>query len=119
VTKRLEKAELWAARVDSVPRHYESTVGEVRGSGPQALNLKLAAAGAAPQAIAVPDGDLDLIGVYVVRPIPDDALVLIAGELPTDYWYVTPITLALVAIGLLFAWALVRAVRRDLLPARA
>ncbi|MCW5803661.1 MAG: hypothetical protein KIT31_14860 [Deltaproteobacteria bacterium] len=116
VTRRLEKAELWAARVDSVPHHFEATIADLRGSGPQALNLKLSAPGAAPQVVAVPDTDLDLVGVYVMRPIPDDALVLIAGEAPGDYWYVMPITLALLAIGLVFAWALVRAVRRDLIP---
>ena len=54
-----------------------------------------------------------------MRGIPSDAYALITGEHPEDYWYVLPVTILLAAIGLLFAWALVRAVKRDLLPARA
>jgi hypothetical protein len=41
--------------------------------------------------------------------------VLLTEERPAEYWYVLPITLALAAIGLVFAWALVRAVKRDIL----
>ena len=66
-----------------------------------------------------PTPQLDLVGLYVERSIPSDAYALITGERPEDYWYVLPITIALGVIGLVFAWALVRAVKRDLLPARA
>jgi hypothetical protein len=58
------------------------------------------------------------VGVYTARAIPEDAYALLVGELPDDYWYVMPITVTLAIIGLLFLWALVRAVRRDLLPTR-
>ena len=63
----------------------------------------------------VPDAEIDLVGAYVARGIPSGALVLLAEERPGDYWYVMPVTIALAAIGLIFGWALVRAVKRDLL----
>ncbi len=108
-TRRLELAQLWAVRVESVTRHLTTTWGELARS---------AAAGFVAEGTTVPDAQIDLLGVYIVRPIPDDAYALLTTELPQDYWYVTPITIALGFIGLLFAWALVRAVRRDLLPTR-
>lgn len=109
-TKKLEAGELWAARVDPVTRHRAGAWSELK---------KSAADGLALGGTSTPDAQIDLIGIYVTRPIPDDAYALVTGETPQDYWYVLPITIALAVIGLLFAWALVRAVRRDLLPARA
>jgi hypothetical protein len=67
----------------------------------------------------VPDAQIELVGLYVAHRIPADAYVLVTGEQPDDYWYVMPITIALAAILLVFGWALVRAIRRDLMPARA
>jgi hypothetical protein len=63
-----------------------------------------------------PDAELDLVGLYVPRGIPDGAYALITGETPADYWYVLPVTIVVGLIALLFAWALVRAIKRDLLP---
>jgi hypothetical protein len=97
VTEKLEGAKLWSARVEPVVRHVETTWGA----------LKTASA------------RTDLVGIYVSRGVPSDAYVLITGEVPQDYWYVLPITIVVGIIGLLFLWALVRSVRRDLLPARA
>jgi hypothetical protein len=99
-----------AARVEPITHHYETTWGALRGSSP---------AGFVVNGVTVPDAQLDLVGFYVERSIPNDAYVLITGERPDDYWYVLPITIALGVIGLVFAWALVRAVKRDLLPTRA
>ena len=76
-------------------------------------------AGFVVSAATVPDAQVDLVGLYVERAIPSGAYALITGEKPEDYWYVMPVVLAVAAIALLFAWALVRAIRRDLLPARA
>lgn len=98
---KLEAAQLWAARVDPATRHEETTWGALRAAPPPAL------------------AQADLVGLYVARAIPDDAYALITGEQPAEYWYVMPVTIALAAMGLLFAWALVRAIRRDLWPARA
>lgn len=108
VTARLEGAKLWAARVERVTSHHETTWGALRASP---------AAGFAVDGRTIPDAHLDLVGLFVVRGVPDDAYALLIGERPADYWHVLPLTVLLGVIGLLFAWALVRAVR-DLLPAR-
>ena len=109
-TTKLEHASLWATRVEPVTRHYKSTWGALRTSPPAGLDVG---------GSVLPDAQLELIGLYVARGIPGDAYVLVTGEIPDDYWYVMPITIALAAILLVFAWALVRAIRRDFLPARA
>jgi len=100
VRAKLDKAKVFA-RVDLVAHHQETTWGALKTSPPPGFE------------------HADLVGLYVVRTIPDDAYALITNEKPADYWYVLWISIGLAAIGLLFAWALVRAVRRDLLPARA
>jgi hypothetical protein len=109
-TSRLEHAELWATRVEPITHHYQTTWAAVRRSSPAGLDVGGA---------VVPDDQIDLVGLLVVRGIPDDAYAVVTGESPDDYWYVMPITIALAAIVLVFAWALVRAIRRDLIPARA
>jgi hypothetical protein len=108
--KKLEAAELWAARVEPVSRHRAGTWGELKKSGPDGITLGGA---------VTPDAQVDLVGIFVSKPVPDDAYALITNENPQDYWYVLPITIALGFIGLLFAWALVRAIRRDLLDQSA
>lgn len=109
-TSKLEAAGLWAARVEPVTRHHRTTWSTVRKSPPAGLDVG---------GQVLPDGELELVGLYVSRGIPADAYALVTGELPEDYWYVMPITVVLAAILLVFAWALVRAIRRDLVPARA
>lgn len=106
----LESAQMWSMIVEPVTKHYETTWGKLKTSGP---------AGFTVDAVTLPDTQLDLIGLYVVRSIPDGAYALLGGEKPQDYWYVLPVTILVIVIGLLFAWALVRAVKRDLLPTRA
>jgi hypothetical protein len=109
-TTKLERAELWAARVEPVTRHYQTTWGALRKSPPTGLDVG---------GSVLPDAQIELIGLYLARDVPGDAYALVTGELPEDYWYVMPITVALAVILLVFAWALVRAIRRDFLPARA
>lgn len=99
VTEKLKAANLWAARVEPIVSHHETTWAQL-GS-------------------AMPATGVDLIGLYVAKDVPDGAVVLITGEKPQDYWYILPITIALAVTLLVFAWALVRAVRRDVLPPRA
>jgi hypothetical protein len=109
-TPKLEAAKLWGMRVDPVTRHYETTWGTLKTSSP---------AGFTVDTTTIPDAQLDLVGLFVLRSVPTDAYALILGESPEDYWYVLPVTIILAVITLLFAWALVRAVKRDLLPTRA
>ncbi len=108
VTAKLEDAKLWAARVERVTTHHETTWGALRASP---------AGGFVAGGQTIPEAHVDLVGLFVQRGVPRDAYALLVGERPQDYWYVLPITVALGIIGLLFAWALVRAIR-DLLPTR-
>lgn len=107
---KLETAKLWGTHVEPVTQHYETTWGKLKGSAP---------AGFTVDTVTVPDAQLDLIGLYVARTVPAGAYALLTGEKPQDYWYVLPVTIIVGLIGLLFAWALVRAIKRDLLAARA
>lgn len=106
-TQKLEKAELWAARVEPLTRHYETTWATLKTS--PATGFTVAAN------TSIPDAELDLVGFYVARGIPDGAYALITGDRPQQYWYVLPITVVLILIGLVFAWVFVRAVKRDFL----
>jgi hypothetical protein len=114
VAAKLEHAGLVAAHAEAMPKHYTTTWATLRTSPPSGL-IVTSTTGTA----TIPDEQVDLVGLYVGRGVPSDAYALITDERPTDYWYVLPIAVAVAVIGLIFAWALVRAVRRDLLPARA
>lgn len=103
----LEKAGLWAARIEPVLKNHRGTWGQLKASTPDALTIGTA---------AVPDVQIDLVGVMVARGLPDGAYALVTSELPADYWYVMPISIALLVLGALFTWIFIRAVRRDLLP---
>jgi hypothetical protein len=108
--RQLDVAKLFGSYVDPVTQHYETTWGKLKTSPPAGLTV---------DTTTVPDSEIDLIGLYVSREIPSGAYALIAGERPQDYWYVLPVTIVVGLIALLFAWALVRAIKRDLLPVRA
>ncbi len=110
ITSKLEAAKLWGARVEPVTRHHETTWGALRASPPTGFTV---------DGKTLPDAELDVIGVYVAHEIPSDAYAVMTDERPAQYWYVLPVTIALAVIGLVFAWILVRAVKRDLLPTRA
>jgi protein-S-isoprenylcysteine O-methyltransferase Ste14 len=103
VTAKLEAAGLWAARVEPITRHQETQWSALRTGG----------------AMANAETTIGLMGFYVAKGIPDGALALITSENPKDYWYVWPITIALGLLLLMFAWALVRAVKRDILSPAA
>jgi hypothetical protein len=92
-TEQLAAAKLWAARVEPIVDRRQTTWGELAG--------------------VLPD-HVDFVGVFARHAIPDAAWVVVATDRPEHYWYVIWITVALALIGLLFAWALVLAVRRDL-----
>jgi hypothetical protein len=104
ITTKLEASGLWAARVDPVTHHHETTWRALKQSGPAGFTIA---------GLTIPDAQLDLIGLYVLRAIPSGAYAVITGEKPQDYWYVLPVEILVGVIALLFAWALVRAVRRD------
>ncbi len=110
VTTKLQAAELFGTRVDPVTHHHQTTWGALRDSAPTGFSIA---------GTTIPDAQIDLIGLYVSRDIPDGAYAVVVGEQPKDFWYILPITIGLALIGLVFAWALARAVRRDLMSPRA
>lgn len=116
IESKLEAAKLWAARVEPVTQHFETTWGVVKSSPANALRIERSPEGANAKVIA--DEHIDLIGLYVAQSIPSDAHVVIVGERPDDYWYVWPISICLGVMGAMFVFALIRAIKRDLLPTR-
>jgi hypothetical protein len=104
---KLEKAGLWASRVDAVSVARKASWKEL-----SATPAELTIGGA-----SLPWSAVDVAAVWVPRPLPDGARVLVADERPSDYKLVQPLYIALALLGLLFAWALWRAVKRDWLPA--
>src|SRR5262249_41538882 len=70
-TKKLLAAELFAARVEPMKRHFAGTWGDLKKSGAAGLSLGGA---------VTPDALVDLVGIYVQRPIPDDAYALLTTE---------------------------------------
>jgi len=109
VRTKLEAAKLWGMTVEPVVEHLETTWGKLKTSPPT---------GFVADTRTIADASIDLMGIYVSRSIPSGSYALIGGERPQDYWYVLPVTILVALIGLLFLWALVRAVKRDVLSPR-
>jgi hypothetical protein len=107
---KLEAAGIWGTNVEPVTQHHETTWSKLKASAPTGFTV---------DTVTIPDSQLDLIGLYVARAIPSGAFALLVGEKPQDYWYVLTVTIVVALIALLFAWACVRAVKRDLLAPRA
>lgn len=111
--KLLERAQLWGGRVEPITRQYRADLGEV---GITDAGMTIAGA-------SLPWSSIDVVGLHVSRRIQGDPWVLLVGEQPVQYWYITWIYGLVVLIGILFAWALVRTARRELfapkVPTRA
>lgn len=105
-TQKLEAAKLFAYKIEPVVRNLETTFAVLRASAPGALAFG---------ATAIADAQIDLVGVYAAREIPSDAYALVVGEAPQEYWHIMPLTIALGVLTLLFGWAFVRTLRRDVL----
>ena len=112
-SKALEEAGLWAARVEPVTRRDRAVWRQVRAD----------AAGVTVGDATLPWSVVDVAAVYAARPLPGDPWVVLVGEAPDRYWYVRPLYVAIAIFAALFAWALVRTARRELLspkvPTRA
>jgi hypothetical protein len=94
VAARLVAAKLLAARAEPFDRTHRTTWGQVA-------------------ALAVPWDSIIAIAVETRRTAPADARVIVTTEHPGDYWYLIPVYLLFAAFALLFAWALVRTLRRE------
>ncbi|MEZ4398766.1 MAG: hypothetical protein R3B06_02015 [Kofleriaceae bacterium] len=102
VQAALDGAQLWGARVEASPtrlrtawQQLTTTADGVRG--PDGL---------------IPWSAIDVAGIWEPRTVPAGAWVVLVDERPGDYWYLKPIFVGLLLVGLLAMWALVRAVRR-------
>ena len=104
MTTALDAAALWGARAEP------STVTQ---RAPWA-STTVSDAGVTVGTSLVPWSAIDVVGVWAPRPVPDGAWIVLADEAPGDYWYLMPIYIGLVLIGLLALWALIRAVKRAL-----
>ena len=112
ITKALHDASLWGARVEPVTTTLHATWAQVQADGGVALSLTAPSAGIAPYAV-------DLVRVMSARHIPANAMVVLVGEKPSDYWYVLPVVIVLGVLGVLFAWGAIRAIKRDWLATPA
>ena len=104
--RKLEDSQLYAYKIEAVVRNLETTFGVLRTSSAGSLTFG---------DTAIADNQIDLVGVYAAREIPSDAYALVVGEAPADYWHIMPLTIALSVLTLLFGWAFVRTLRRDVL----
>ena len=103
VEARLVAARLFAARAEPYDRSHRTTWGK----------LSAGAAGLSVAGTEVPWGSITAAAVETPRRAPADARVIVTTEAPGDYWYLVPVYAVFAAIALLFAWALVRALRSD------
>jgi len=103
VEAKLVAARLFAARAEPYDRTHRATWGK----------LSAAPGGLSVAGTQVPWQSVTATAVETPRTAPADARVIITTEAPGDYWYLIPVYLVFAAIALLFAWALVRALRRE------
>lgn len=99
----LGNAKLFSARAEAIRAEHETTWGALSAS-PDALAYGVGA--------AIPWSSISWIAVMVPRQVPAGAMVLLTEERPDTYWYVLPLVIGMAAFALLFAWALVRSLRR-------
>lgn len=106
VSQALDAAELWGARVEPAPVRLRARWADLVVSA-EGVNVPGRADAAIPWAA------VDVAALWVPRPMPAGARVVLTEEKPADYWYLTWVYLGLAIIGALFSWALVVAVRRQ------
>lgn len=104
VTRSLENAQLWGARVEPSGTRYRVPWKDLRAD---ATGVTL------PTGI-LPWSAIDVVAVWAPRPVPAGARVLLVGESPGGYWYLTWVYAVLAIFAALFTWAFVRGVKREL-----
>jgi hypothetical protein len=102
-------AKLVAARALPIETVHDTTWGQLA-----ARDDALVVAGR-----PIPWEQISWITPVVPRAVPADAWVLVTSEAPGPYWYVLPLAAVLGLSALLFAWALVRALRPHLAASAA
>jgi hypothetical protein len=104
VAHALENAQLWGARVEPFATHYRVPWKDIHAdeTGVQLPTGRL------------PWSAIDVAAVWAPRPVPAGARVVLAGESPSSYWYLTWVYVGLAVFAALFTWALVLAIRREM-----
>lgn len=101
----LREKELFGVLVEPIGKTHQTTWRElISQEAGQASALSVSGA-------RVPWSNISWIALEVSRELSPDAMVLLTRESPETYWFVLPLFAALGLFGLLFVWALVRAVR--------
>ncbi len=100
----LDGAQLWGARVEPAMTHVRAPWKE----------LALNDAGVVGPNGVIPWSSIDVVAVWARRTVPGGAWVVLTDEAPGDYWYLKLVYGGLALIGLLFLWAMARAVKRQL-----
>jgi hypothetical protein len=103
VEAKLVAAKLFAARAEPYDRTHRTSWNK----------LSAAPGGLSVGGAQVPWDSITATAVETPRKALADARVIVTTEAPGDFWYLIPVYLVFAAIALLFAWALVRALRRD------
>jgi hypothetical protein len=104
VTRSLESAQLWGARVEpSATRHRVAW-----------KDLRADETGVTLPSGVLPWSAVDVVAVWAPRPVPSGTRVLLVGETPGGYWYLTWVYVGLALFAALFTWALVRGVRAEI-----
>jgi hypothetical protein len=110
VTRAVDDAGLGGAWVEASPVRVRAKWSAL---SPTADGVNVPARTGAP----IPWSAIDVAAVWAPRTMPAGAWVVLTGEEPADYWYLTPLYIALAVLSLLFAWALATAVRRQFFDA--
>lgn len=109
IQSALDDAQLWGARVEPATTRVRTPWKQLAVSG----------AGVTGPNGVIPWSAIDVVGVWAPRTVPAGAWVVLADEQPSDYWYLNAVFGGLALLAILFAWALVRAVKRQFLDKTA
>lgn len=104
VTRQLEAAQLWGARVEPATTRHRVPWKDLRADE----------TGVTLPSGVLPWSAIDVVAVWAPRPVPGDARVLLVGESPGGYWYLTWVYVGLALFAALFTWAFARGLRTEL-----
>jgi hypothetical protein len=104
VTRQLETAQLWGARVEPATTRHRVPWKDLRADE----------TGVTLPSGVLPWSAIDVVAVWAPRPVPAGARVLLVGESPGTYWYLTWVYVGLALFAALFTWAFARGLRQEI-----
>lgn len=108
INAALDAAQLWGARVETATARFRTPWN----------TLQVSDVGVTAPTGVIPWSAVDVVALWAPRTMPSGAKILLAGEKPEAYWYLTPVYIGLGLLAALFTWALVLAIRRTVADAR-